>query len=75
MKRCANQLLLFSPSSALRAGASGFLLKYVAPADLLRAVTVVARGEALLAPVVIRTLISESSPHPPRPTRRLTGTC
>ncbi|GIE91424.1 response regulator [Actinoplanes regularis] len=44
---------------ALRAGASGFLLKDADPADLLRAVAVVARGEALLAPSVTRTLISE----------------
>ncbi|GLW35850.1 response regulator [Actinoplanes regularis] len=44
---------------ALRAGASGFLLKDADPADLLQAVAVVARGEALLAPSVTRTLISE----------------
>ena len=44
---------------ALRAGASGFLLKDADPADLLRAIAVVARGEALLAPTVTRTLISE----------------
>ena len=35
---------------ALRAGASGFLLKDVEPVDLLAAVRVVAGGEALLAP-------------------------
>ncbi len=44
---------------ALRAGASGFLLKDADPADLLQAIAVVARGEALLAPSVTRTLISE----------------
>jgi DNA-binding NarL/FixJ family response regulator len=44
---------------ALRAGASGFLLKDADPADLLQAVAVVARGDALLAPTVTRTLISE----------------
>ncbi|WP_328472956.1 response regulator transcription factor [Actinoplanes sp. NBC_00393] len=44
---------------ALRAGASGFLLKDADPAELLQAIAVVARGEALLAPTVTRTLISE----------------
>jgi DNA-binding NarL/FixJ family response regulator len=42
---------------ALRAGASGFLLKDVEPADLLTAVRVVADGEALLAPRLTRRLI------------------
>jgi DNA-binding NarL/FixJ family response regulator len=42
---------------ALRAGASGFLLKDVEPADLLTAIRVVAAGEALLAPRVTRRLI------------------
>ena len=42
---------------ALRAGASGFLLKDVEPADLLEAVRVVAGGEALLAPRLTRRLI------------------
>ena len=42
---------------ALRAGASGFLLKDVEPVDLLNAVTVVAGGEALLAPRLTRRLI------------------
>ena len=45
--------------AALRAGASGFLLKDADPADLLQAVAVVARGDALLAPAVTRTLIKE----------------
>ena len=44
---------------ALRAGASGFLLKDTLPADLLTAIRVVAAGEALLAPSVTRRLISE----------------
>jgi DNA-binding NarL/FixJ family response regulator len=52
--------------AALRAGASGFLLKDADPADLLRAVTVVARGDALLAPSVTRTLISEFATGPAR---------
>ena len=45
--------------AALRAGASGFLLKDTLPADLLMAIRVVAAGEALLAPSVTRRLISE----------------
>jgi DNA-binding NarL/FixJ family response regulator len=44
---------------ALRAGASGFLVKDIEPADLLRAVHVVAAGEALLSPGVTRRLIAE----------------
>jgi DNA-binding NarL/FixJ family response regulator len=45
--------------SALRAGAGGFLLKDLEPDELRRAVRIVARGEALLAPSVTRRLISE----------------
>ncbi|MEV4477950.1 response regulator transcription factor [Nonomuraea sp. NPDC049504] len=45
--------------TALRAGASGFLLKDAPPADLISAVRVVAAGEALLAPSVTRRLIEE----------------
>ncbi len=51
---------------ALRAGASGFLLKDLESEELRRAVRVVVRGEALLAPSVTRRLISEF-------TRRGTG--
>jgi DNA-binding NarL/FixJ family response regulator len=42
---------------ALRAGASGFLLKDAEPAELLRAVRVIAAGESLLSPSVTRRLI------------------
>jgi len=50
--------------AALRAGASGFLLKDVTPEDLLAAVRVVAAGEALLAPAVTRRLIEEFARRP-----------
>ena len=43
--------------AAIRAGASGFLLKDTAPAELLAAIHAVASGEALLAPTVTRRLI------------------
>jgi DNA-binding NarL/FixJ family response regulator len=49
---------------ALRAGASGFLLKDTPPADLLAAVRVVAAGDALLAPSVTRRLIQEFARRP-----------
>ncbi|GAA1641859.1 response regulator [Catellatospora bangladeshensis] len=54
---------------ALRAGASGFLLKDAPAADLVHAVRVVAGGEALLAPSVTRRLIAEfaARPRPDRP--------
>jgi DNA-binding NarL/FixJ family response regulator len=44
---------------ALRAGASGFLLKDTPPADLLAGIRVIAAGEALLSPAVTRHLIEE----------------
>ncbi|KAB2346825.1 response regulator [Actinomadura rudentiformis] len=50
--------------SALRAGASGFLLKDTPPGDLLTAIRVVAAGEALLAPTVTRRLIAEFARRP-----------
>ncbi|MDG4826748.1 response regulator transcription factor [Asanoa sp. WMMD1127] len=57
---------------ALRAGASGFLLKDAPAADLVNAVRVVAGGEALLAPSVTKRLIAEFAARPgparPRPT-------
>jgi DNA-binding NarL/FixJ family response regulator len=49
---------------ALRAGASGFLLKDTIPEELITAIRVVAAGEALLAPSVTRRLISEFARTP-----------
>jgi DNA-binding NarL/FixJ family response regulator len=58
---------------ALRAGASGFLVKDTEPAELIHGVRVVARGEALLAPAVTRRLIAEFAARvtPPASTPRL----
>lgn len=50
---------------ALRAGASGFLLKDTPPEELLNAIRVIAAGEALLAPSVTRRLIHEFAARPP----------
>lgn len=50
---------------ALSVGASGFLLKNAPPAQLADAVRTVARGEALLAPEVIRRLVERFVRHPP----------
>jgi DNA-binding NarL/FixJ family response regulator len=58
---------------ALAAGASGFLLKNTDPVELLRAVRVVAEGEALLAPSVTRRLIAEFADRPGRAGRSGTG--
>jgi DNA-binding NarL/FixJ family response regulator len=52
---------------ALRAGASGFLLKDAPPADLIAAVRVVAAGDALLAPSVTRRLIADFAKQRPAP--------
>ncbi|NUS74360.1 MAG: response regulator transcription factor [Corynebacteriales bacterium] len=52
---------------ALRIGASGFLLKDAPPADLMKAVRVIAAGEALLAPSVTRRLIEEFAVRLPSP--------
>jgi DNA-binding NarL/FixJ family response regulator len=49
---------------ALRAGASGFVVKDIEPADLLQAVRVVAGGDALLSPGVTRRLIAEFAARP-----------
>jgi DNA-binding NarL/FixJ family response regulator len=54
---------------ALRAGASGFLLKDVRASDLIAAVRVVAAGEALVAPAVTRRLLERFLRHLP-PTER-----
>jgi DNA-binding NarL/FixJ family response regulator len=48
---------------ALRAGASGFLLKDTLPVDLINAVRVVAGGDALIAPAITRRLIAEFARH------------
>ncbi|WP_033436233.1 response regulator transcription factor [Saccharothrix sp. NRRL B-16314] len=64
---------------ALRAGASGFLLKDTDPVELLHALTVVAEGDALLAPSVTRKLIEEFANRPehrrpdPKALRELTA--
>ena len=52
---------------ALRAGASGFLLKDRPPEELVAAIRLVARGEALLAPSVTRRLIERFATLPPEP--------
>lgn len=51
--------------NALRAGASGFVVKDIEPADLLQAVRVAARGDALLSPTITRRLIDEFVTRPP----------
>jgi DNA-binding NarL/FixJ family response regulator len=53
--------------SALRAGASGFLLKSTQPSELITAIRVVADGDALLAPSVTRRLVAEFVRRPPSP--------
>ena len=63
-KGSAAKILVLTPfdldeyvHAAIRAGASGFLLKDVRPADLVQAIHVVAAGDALLAPSVTRRLL------------------
>ncbi|GAA2113509.1 response regulator transcription factor [Streptomyces synnematoformans] len=51
--------------NALRAGAAGFLVKDILPEDLLHAVRVAARGDALLAPSITRRLINKYVSQPP----------
>ena len=48
---------------AMRSGATGFLVKHTEPADLVRAVRVVAAGDALLSPGVTRRLVAEFAAH------------
>lgn len=55
--------------AALRAGASGFLLKDALPADLIAGIRTVAAGNAAVAPTVTRRLIERFTPHLPHPTR------
>jgi DNA-binding NarL/FixJ family response regulator len=50
--------------AAVRAGASGFLLKDAPPEDLIRAIRVIAAGDALLAPSVTRRLLDEFARQP-----------
>jgi DNA-binding NarL/FixJ family response regulator len=50
---------------AVRAGASGFLVKDIAPADLAAGVRTVAEGNALLAPSVVRRLMDDFARRPP----------
>ena len=50
---------------AIRAGASGFLLKDVRPSELVEAIRIVARGDALLAPSVTRRLLESIAPSLP----------
>jgi DNA-binding NarL/FixJ family response regulator len=52
---------------ALRAGASGFMLKDAPPEELIAAVEVIARGDALIAPAVTRTVIEEFVRRSPSP--------
>jgi DNA-binding NarL/FixJ family response regulator len=59
--------------AALRAGASGFLLKDTVPADLLTAVRVIASGESLLAPTITRRLIAEFAGRPETSHRPASG--
>jgi DNA-binding NarL/FixJ family response regulator len=54
--------------SALRAGASGFLLKDVPPAELVAAIRTVARGDAVVSPRVTRRLLEEYAHQLPDPT-------
>jgi DNA-binding NarL/FixJ family response regulator len=56
---------------AIRAGASGFLVKDSEPAELIQAVRVVARGDALLSPSITKKLITDLASRPD--SRRATG--
>jgi DNA-binding NarL/FixJ family response regulator len=54
---------------ALRAGASGFMLKDAPPEEIAAAVRIVASGDALLAPAITRSVVEEFARHQPAPTR------
>jgi DNA-binding NarL/FixJ family response regulator len=56
---------------ALRAGASGFLLKDTPPEQLVEAILIVARGDALLAPSITRRVIEEFVRRPPASARKV----
>jgi DNA-binding NarL/FixJ family response regulator len=56
--------------SALRAGASGFLVKDTPPAEIINAVRLVASGEAIISPSVTRTLLSHFGDGPASDRRR-----
>ncbi|MGC0405179.1 DNA-binding NarL/FixJ family response regulator [Streptomyces sp. SAI-126] len=56
--------------AALRAGASGFLLKDVRPEELLAGIRAVAAGDAVIAPALTRRLLDEYAQHVPQPTDR-----
>lgn len=58
--------------AALRAGASGFLLKDATPEELVQAVRVVAEGDALLSPRITRTLIADYASRPAAPAQNKT---
>lgn len=58
---------------ALRFGASGFVVKDADPAELLRAIRVVAAGDSLLSPVMTRRLISAFASRPGAPAPDLSG--
>jgi DNA-binding NarL/FixJ family response regulator len=61
--------------AAVRAGASGFLLKDVSPTDLVHAVEVVARGDVVVAPALTRRLLDRyaAEPDPTTAPERLAG--
>jgi DNA-binding NarL/FixJ family response regulator len=58
---------------ALRAGASGFLLKRARPAEVVDAIRLVARGDSLLFPAAIRRLVAGRGGRPDGRTARLTA--
>jgi DNA-binding NarL/FixJ family response regulator len=51
--------------AGLRAGASGFLLKDVPPAELINAIRIIAAGEAVVAPSITRRLLDRFAPRLP----------